>query len=487
MWRLIRINDDQTELKLYKEIDAQPVDETLPYFQKIFDNNITDEIRIYLNDGDDVVGLKGEVDDGILIRIIGEDGADTIIDSSKVNGYFLSIFPISDAENKTKVYDHGKKTNIIYGAGTTLDKEKIEKPKSAEEKYRPMQRDRSGEIFFYPVVNYNSDDGFILGGGSLITRYGFRTVPFKNKYSITAHYATRPSAGSLNTNIIFNSILKNVSLHFNIDATQLQFTSYYGFGNETNYSSKLNEENYYRLEQSYIGIHSYLQYRVLSKLNLNLGLAYHYSHNELSHENLLDAFPNMKYGLGKFTSLESSLSFEYDSRDSKSFTQKGFYLLSSVNFFPRVLDNKESFGKGKIDLRSYITSSFITKTTFAFRLLGKKVWGKYPFLSAAFLGGSENLLGYRRERFSGDAALYGIAQMRMKLSKVKFIINGDFGFHAFAETGRVFTDNSNSKIWHPSYGGGLWLSYLNRTFNIVTTLANSKESLLFSFGLGFNF
>ena len=75
----------------------------------------------------------------------------------------------------------------------------------------------------------------------------------------------------------------------------------------------------------------------------------------------------------------------------------------------------------------------------------------------------------------------------MKLSKVKFIINGDFGFHAFAETGRVFTDNSNSKIWHPSYGGGLWLSYLNRTFNIVTTLANSKESLLFYFGLDFNF
>ncbi len=482
-----RLNNNQTLLKLYKEIENQTVSETLPYFQKTFDNNLTDEIRIYLNDGDDVVKLKGEAKKGILIRIIGENGADTIIDSSEVNGYFLSVFPISDAENKTKVYDHGKRTKVIYGTGTTLDKEKIKKPKSPEEKYRPIQRDRSGETLFYPIVNFNSDDGFIIGCGSLITRYGFRAIPYKNKYSITAHYATKPSAGSISFSMIFNSIFKNASFHINVEATQLQFTRYYGFGNETVYSKKLNDENFYRLEQSFFGVNSSLQYNVTTKLNLNLGISYHYSHTELPNENLLDSFPDRKYGLGKFTSLESNFRIEYDSRDNKTFAHSGLYLFGGISYFPKILDSKENYTKSIVDLRSYFTSSFITKTTFAFRLLGKKVWGIYPFLSAVFLGGSDNLLGFRRERFSGDAALYGIAQIRMKISKVKFIINGDFGIHGFAETGRVFTDYGNSKIWHPSYGGGLWLSYLDRTLNLVGTLANSKESLLFYFGIDFNF
>ena len=53
-------------------------------------------------DGDDLVKLTGNVDDGIMIRIIGGDGADEIIDSSKVNGYFLSVSPIPTQKIKLK-------------------------------------------------------------------------------------------------------------------------------------------------------------------------------------------------------------------------------------------------------------------------------------------------------------------------------------------------------------------------------------------------
>ena len=107
---------------------------TVPYFRKTFDNNITDEIRIYLLDDDDIVKLNGNVDDGILIRIIGGNGADKIIDSSSVNGYFLSVIPIPDAENKTIIYDSGKKTKIEFGAGTLYDDEKIIEPDRSRRK-----------------------------------------------------------------------------------------------------------------------------------------------------------------------------------------------------------------------------------------------------------------------------------------------------------------------------------------------------------------
>ena len=482
-----RIDNNSTRLKIYKDIKKNQINKYGPYFEKVFDNNITDEIRIYLLDGDDLVKLTGNVDNGILIRIIGGNGADEIIDSSIVNGYFLSITPIPDAENKTKIYDSGKKTNIIYNAGTTYDDEEIKVPEDQEEKYRPLQKDRSSETFFFPIVNYSSNDGLIFGGGSYINQYGFRDIPYKNRYFVTAEYATKPNTGSISFESTFNSIAKNVSLNFNVGANGLQITEYYGYGNETIFNEKLGEEENYRLEQTLVSVNPSLEFDYSTRLKLTLGFEYLYSETELVNKLLLELFPEGEYGLGKFASTKVKAEFIYDSRDNNLFTKSGFYADGAIYYSPKLLDVKDHFGGAVIDLRTYLTTSLISKTTFAFRVFGEKVWGNYPFLSSAFLGGTNNLLGFNRERFSGDASLYSTAQIRTHLSKVRLIINGDLGFHAFAETGRVFTESNNSKLWHPSFGGGLWLSYLDRGFNLVATLAKSEESYLFYFGLGFNF
>ncbi len=482
-----RIDNNNTQLKIYKDIKKNQLDKYEPYFEKVFDNNVTDEIRIYLLDGDDLIKLTGNVEDGILIRIIGGNGADEIIDSSRVNGYFLSVTPIPDAENKTKIYDSGKKTKISYHSGTTYDDEKIIVPENQEERYRPLQKDRSSETFFYPIVNYSTHDGFILGAGTYLHQYGFRNTPYKNKYFVSAQYATKPNAGAISFESTFNSISKNVSLNFNVGANELLITQYYGYGNETEFSAKLEEEHNYRLEQTLVSVNPSLEYTFSPIVKLSLGFEYLYSETELVNESLLELFPEGQYGLGKFASAKTKAKFTYDSRDKISFTQSGFYADGTIYYSPKLLDVKKRFGGAALDLRTYFITSLLSKTTFAFRVFGEKVWGKYPFLSSAFLGGSNNLLGFNRERFSGDASLYSTAQMRTHLSKVRIIINGDLGFHAFAETGRVFTESNNSKLWHPSFGGGLWLSYLDRDFNLVATLAKSEESYLFYFGLGFNF
>jgi len=73
------------------------------------------------------------------------------------------------------------------------------------------------------------------------------------------------------------------------------------------------------------------------------------------------------------------------------------------------------------------------------------------------------------------------------LAKIKLIINGKIGIHGFAESGRVFTESGNSEIWHPGFGGGVWLSYLDHAFNMVLTVAQSEESFRIYFTTGFAF
>ncbi len=481
-----RVDNERTTVKVYKDIKKNERTKTIPYFYKTFDNNVTDEIRIYLLDNDDLVKLTGTVDDGILIRIIGGDGADKIIDNSKVNGYLLSVTPIPDAENKTIVYDSGKKTKIEFGAGTLYDDDKITEPENQEEKYRPSQRDRSNRSLLFPTVGYSSSNGYIFGVSQNFTKYGFRAIPYKTNISIDAEYASEPNSGSITFESEVISIFKNVDLNFALSADGLKFTEYYGYGNETKYNEKLDEENYYRVKQKLFTVTTSLDYSILKNLEVNLGLEYTYSDLTLNNNLLINDFPRNIYGLGKFASVKGNLDIRLDSRDNKVFTNNGYYVFFSNSIYPKLLDNIYDYYRTLLDIRTFITTSILSQTTFAFRIYGEKVWGDYPLLSSAFLGGKDNLLGFTRERFSGDASLYGTLQTRMHLTKLKLIINGNLGFHAFAENGRVFAENDNSKIWHPSFGAGFWLSYLDREFNIITTYAKSKETYQLYFGLGFN-
>ena len=154
-----RIDNQQTEVKVTKRKKKNKKD----LYYKIFDNNITNEIRIYLNDGNDKVIVKGEVETSPLVRIIGGRRKDKMIDNSIVQGYFLNLTPIPDAENKTEFYDSGNKTKITSGAGTYFCDEKMVEAKTDSAKFEPLPKDRGSELWNLPVVNFNSDDGFVIG------------------------------------------------------------------------------------------------------------------------------------------------------------------------------------------------------------------------------------------------------------------------------------------------------------------------------------
>jgi outer membrane translocation and assembly module TamA len=218
-----------------------------------------------------------------------------------------------------------------------------------------------------------------------------------------------------------------------------------------------------------------------------IGLSYSYSDITLRNDTLLKNFEHGQYGLNSMKLIGLHSSLEFDTRDVQSNPYNGVFLNLTGSYYPEVYENRSSFMKAGFDARTYFTTDFITDITFALRVGGEKLFGTYPFFKAAFLGGGNNLRGYNRERFSGDASLFGQAEMRFYLTDLKLLVNGRFGLFGFAETGRVFVENDNSEKWHPSYGGGLWMSYLGRTLNLNLALANSEETLVFYFLTRFMF
>ncbi len=132
-----RLDNKWTGVSIYKRSKSNGGAKGEPLFHKIFDNDVTFDLRIHLNDGDDKAFVFGECSDGPVVRIIGGKGKDEFIDESKVNGYFLSVTPFIAAENRTYFYDSGDKTEVIEGPGTVYDDSNWPEPKDDQEKYEP--------------------------------------------------------------------------------------------------------------------------------------------------------------------------------------------------------------------------------------------------------------------------------------------------------------------------------------------------------------
>ncbi len=154
-------------------------------------------------------------------------------------------------------------------------------------------------------------------------------------------------------------------------------------------------------------------------------------------------------------------------------------------FIPGVWSAAHSFGGVQSNIHMYlpIANGF----SLAVRAGGKKMFGEYPFHEAAFIGGNSTVRGFRRERFAGDATLYGSAELRLRLARMLVIVPGNFGVFVLGDIGRVYLKGEDSQKWHPAYGGGVFFSVLDvsTTFSLAAAVCEERTSAYFKMGFSF--
>ena len=110
-----------------------------------------------------------------------------------------------------------------------------------------------------------------------------------------------------------------------------------------------------------------------------------------------------------------------------------------------------------------------------------------PFREAAYLGGQSTIRGYRINRFAGDSALYGNAELRLTLGRAFILLPGELGIFALADAGRVYLDGEDSDRWHAGFGGGIFFAVLSRSTVFSLSVARSDEHTSVLLGSGFWF
>lgn len=482
-----RFDDKSTIVSIFRRDKTTSDAKGHSIFYKVFDNEVTKDLRIHLNNGDDKAYLFGECSEAPVIRIVGGKGKDELIDESVVHGYFLSITPFSAVQGKTRFYDSGENTIVVEGPGTSFDDSIWPEPVDEFEKYEPQQLDRGHNWLPVPIIGLDTDYGLTIGGGVQLNQYGFRAIPQDYMQQITVSYATRFGNISAAYEADFYSVVRNGRLNLLIEATEQFVTRYFGYGNETSFDIDLENNDYYKVDQELITLFPTMFYNLSENLTGSFGISFIHSNTFLQNDTLLSGFRYEDYGLGKISPLGFHLGLEIDGRNSQDYPTQGYFMKFTGRLFPEIFSDPEGFYYAGFDLRSYLTPEFSSFTTLALRAGGSKVFGKYPFYAGATVGGENSLRGYNDKRFSGDAALFGQAELRLFVTQINIILKSRVGVNLFAETGRVFIENDNSDKWHPSYGVGLWVSYLNSTIIGTTYVAFSPERTTFYLGLGMGF
>ncbi len=262
----------------------------------------------------------------------------------------------------------------------------------------------------------------------------------------------------------------------------MEILNFHGFGNET--PEAVAPDSVRVLVREYSAAPS-LRWIAASDLSFSFGPVARFSRTSLDSGTVIAEL--RPRGIESFSQIGFEVGAEYDTRNRSSGTTSGVLLRADSRFYIPLLDVEETIREVRGEARAFLSPGGESWPTLALRLAGSRVWGDYPFHGAVFIGGYRTLRGFRRERFAGDAAVFGSAEIRAPLFRYRLFTPGEFGLLGFTDVGRVFFSGEESSRWHVGMGGGLWMAPVSRSNTVALSIAAGAEGVRVYARAGFAF
>jgi hypothetical protein len=435
-----------------------------PSFRRRFDPAETKEIRLYLHGGNDVAIVTGDAPRSIMVRIIGGNGTNTILDSSRVGG----------RRNPTRIYEAGVVKGVKYEPDTTVEKA-LETDESTLVFNRrpwlsaygtliPPIHDRGSSM--RPSIGFGSSRGLgtSVRVGLTRYRYGFRHVPYSSMTKVEVAYAT---TNRYEVALASDKRLESSDFHIPAEAKMSQFEvfRFHGFGNDV---PDL-RGRFYDVRQRQWSFRPAAGFSFGPRSDVSLGPVVRYTVTD-SLENRFIA-GQRPYGFAHFGQAGLQLRLHYDSRVEPDTTRIRAVLDLTGSGYPGMWDVESAYSSVSGAASTFLPLPLPKRPVLAFRVGGKRLFGDFPYFDAAFLGGRSSLRTEHRQQFAGDASLYGSAELRVPIAQFPLIVPLDVGLLSFADAGRVYMDGESPGGWHTAVGAGFWIGFLNpgRSVNILFT------------------
>lgn len=452
--------------------------EELPFYHRSFKPDETKEIRLYGRGGEDVFSIDGSEKSCIKVRMIGGSGADSFAVAEDLHN-----------RRRTIIYDRKDEPNSYPERG--LYRSLVSRHKEVN--------DYDGRTFRYNklmpagAIRFNPDDGVLLGVGLHYTTHGFRKEPFSTDQQLIIGHSLTTQASFLRYNGTFKRAVGPYDLNLVLDAfAPDNVRNFFGIGNESTYDRD-RSITYYRTRYNIINAQVRLRRPLNQQLEVFAGLAGQYykmnpEDNEgrfiRQYESVLSEHEIYKSKF--FAGL--SAGFELDTRNNLVNTTRGIYWQTAV-YGVQELGEEHGTSTGQITTSATIYASLRQNPNFVLvnRLGAATSIGHPLFFQLQYLGGVQNLRGYRNNRFAGHQMVYHNLEARIKLFDfASYLFPASIGLIAFNDVGRVWARGESSGKWHDGYGGGVYLIPAELVY-VGATVGLSEEGawpyVVFSFNL----
>jgi outer membrane protein assembly factor BamA len=322
------------------------------------------------------------------------------------------------------------------------------------------------------------DLGLTLGGGFTRSTYAFRKYPYATQVRFRGGFAfgaARPKA-DLDVEWRYENSRRRTTV--SARASGIEVVRFHGLGNETVLSEP---DAFYRVRQIQLRLAPALHFPV-GQAELTAGLLGERIHSRADSGRIIAAIQPL--GTGTYYQAGARAAIALDTRDLPANPTRGVTLRLEGRVYPPIGDVDSVYGTVEGEATTYLTAAIPLRPTLAFRAGGKYVWGSYPFFEAAFIGDARTARLGHQHRYGGDGAVYGNAELRLRLTRFFVILPGELGVLGLADVGRVFLAGQSSDTWHTAFGGGVWISILGPGNVLSAALAATDERTALYLGLG---
>ncbi len=446
--RVSRVADGLVRVKL-ETMDG------VPFFNRVFDSRETHEIRVYLHGGNDSSVVDGDARRSISVKVIGGNGVNWLVDSSRVDG----------RPNPTELVDNGTVEGVEYGKDTLFQRLPFIERNGKSVEPGP---DRGSKIA--PVVGLRSELelGIVPKLGVEKYTYGFRDRPYSSVVSLDGEYAF--SFQGYAVHAYADKRWERTPFHVEMAASVTEFSllSYRGLGNNAVDS----DSDFFDVRQRQWRFRPAIGVALGPTTDLSLGPIFRYTSSDSTPGTFLAQMH--PYGTWTFRQAGAQLSYHHEIADNPGAPRQKFLVDIEGTYYPAVLDVVTPYEVASAHIGSFITFPIVTDPVLVWRAGGTKVWGAFPFFDAAFLGGNRTLREMQPNLYAGDASLYISSELRIPLMSFAVFVPMRAGILGLAEAGRVYLNGNSPGGWHTVTGGGVWAGFASQSF-IVSCVATNES------------
>jgi len=327
---------------------------------------------------------------------------------------------------------------------------------------------RKKSISIFPILMYDSDIGFGLGGKGVV-----KNLYRKNEsFDLILFGSTKGEQWYVFTFSIPDFEIRQgtqypICFDFKINYDKFLKSNFFGFGNNS-------KDNDWQFPKEFSKLEVTFGRAFTERIIGEIGLFF-------NHTSVYDYKTNQKMsadipGAGEKLTSYIKIHWRRDTRDSRIHPKAGWNLGLNADFASKSLGGDYNFNRYRLEISKY-QKLLSPDHIFAFRCWSQHIDGTAPFYEQSIIGGGGTARGFKADRFIGNAFVLVSAEYR-------FMIYKKLGGILLVDYGRVFNDINKANLHNWKSNGGWGLRYYTANFVVRFDMGISKEGtrIFFNFG-----